>query len=148
MTYSELFRKRLLEAQGSQAMIAAYMNSKGYNVRIHPCALPDETSKQDGGDIEVILNLQLKVRNLHFTDKTNYPFKTVIIDEVYKIEQIRLPTLYGYLILNKNQTHGCFVCAKSFKNWRKTSKHDLKIQEVRQFYEIDVKHCDFIKIQN
>lgn len=148
MKSSELFRERLLEAQGSQAMIAAYMASKNYNVRIKPCLLPNNDKKlvDDGGDLELLLNLQIKVRNLDFTSRKDYPFDTVLIDEAYKIERLKLPQLYGYLILNKKKDHACFVCAKTNKQWRKVERYDSKYKDTRKFYTVNKNFCEFIKL--
>ena len=144
---AERFRQRLTDAYGIQFMVAAWLVTKGYDAKVVPIKLPVYGNNKDEGDVEITLNMQIKKRNLDFTDINDYPFGSVLIDEVQKVERNNKARTYGYLILNKNCSHACFITMKSYKKWKKVKKYDATLNKECLFYEVDKNEAEFLTLE-
>ena len=103
----------------------------------------------DEGDIMVQGRVEHKVRtNLHFTCRDDYPYQTVIVDEVYKEDCKSADRVLAYVIENKFRTHAAVVYGWTRDKWQVERKADPIQKRECDFYTIDkrwVRFCDLSK---
>ena len=93
---------------------ASRLRDKGWQIWLPPESVrPDATVRReygDTGDIMVQGRVEHKVRtNLHFTCRDDYPYDTVIVDEVYKEDSKADDPVLAYIIENASRTHAAVV---------------------------------------
>lgn len=93
----------------------------------------------DSGDIEIRQRVEVKHRSIGFTCAKDYPFPTIIVDEVHKVDRIPKGQLWGYVIVNEAGTHVCCLRANTQGRWTIQRKHDKKQGAERAFYVCPVK---------
>ena len=134
----------------SVLLIASWMASENCDVVIKPVvARPSFDSRNefaDGGDIEIRQRVEVKHRFLAFTNADDYPYETVIVDERYKIDRIPKARLYGYVIVNRDCSHACFVMPQTISHWQIEQMFDKKDRQYREFYVCPKELCSFAKI--
>lgn len=100
----------------------------------------------DSGDIMVQGRVEHKVRsNLHFTCKDDYPYQTVIVDEVYKEDAKAAEPVLAYVIENAKRTHAAIVYGWTRPKWQVETRNDSIQKRACDFYTIDkrwVRFCD------
>jgi hypothetical protein len=103
----------------------------------------------DEGDIMVQGRVEHKVRNnLHFTCKEDYPYPTVIVDEVYKEDAKASDPVFAYVIENASRTHAAVVYGWTRDKWQVETRRDTIQGRDCHFYVIDkrwVRFCDLTR---
>jgi len=86
-----------------------------------------------------------KVRlNLHFTCRDDYPYDTVIVDEVYKEDAKEDSHVLCYVIENAGRTHAAVVYGFTRKYWGVERRRDPIQGRDCDFYtvpKINVRFC-------
>lgn len=127
--------------------IATILEGRGHKVKIiseGPITTTeaDRFKNRDNGDLEVRLygdgdpvRMEVKHRKLNFRSRNDFPFETVIVDEVYKIDnaESKLP-LYGYLTINAAATTALFIPAWTKDKWVKGMRFDPDQRRECEFY--------------
>lgn len=106
----------------------------------------------DDGDLMLQVRVEHKVRrNLEFTSRQDYPYDTVIVDEVYNFEQKAKggPPL-AYVIENAGRTHAAVIYyAYTRPHWKVEARYDAKQKRHCEFYVVDkqwVRFCEVEKV--
>ena len=89
---------------------------------------PDKSERKqhsDDGDGALLIRVEYKKRDIHFTNRDDYPYKTVIVDEVYNYAQKTTPWLF-YVIENAAGTHVALVYWFTDKYWKIESYPDKR----------------------
>ena len=150
MKTDQEFISALNDSEKSVSKVASWLSKGGADVMIKPTVIrPNVESRKeylDNGDIEIRQRIEIKHRNLNFTNVSDYPFDTVIVDEVHKFDRIIKAQLWGYVILNKMQTHCCVIKLTTHSEWKKKSRYDKKDKQSCEYYFCPREHCVFYKI--
>lgn len=110
---------------------------------------PDSTVRHeysDSGDIMVQGRVEHKVRtNISFTCRDDYPYPTVIVDEVYKEDSKSGDPVLAYVIENSRRTHAAIVYGWTRDRWTVESRMDPIQGRMCDFYVVDkrlVRFCN------
>ena len=118
--------------------VASWMAMHDCDVVIKPTLEAPSTELRheyiDSGDIEIRQRVEVKHRSIGFTCAEDYPFPTIIVDEVHKVDRIPKGQLWGYVIVNEAGTHVCCLRADTKGRWTIQRKHDKKEGAERAFY--------------
>jgi len=143
------FVERFKESAQYVNQVAYWLDSRGLRARVIPCALRPSHDQwkdyADTGDIEVTLLVEVKHRQLEFTCHDDYPYATVVVDEVYKLDAKR-SQLYAYVILNRAATHAVVVPRHTWQQWQRMSRQDHIAGRVCEFYVVDKGLCNFVEL--
>jgi hypothetical protein len=127
---------------------ASRLRDKGWQIWLPPESVrPDSTVRReygDTGDIMVQGRVEHKVRtNLHFTCRDDYPYDTVIVDEVYKEDSKADDPVLAYIIENANRTHAAVVYGWKRHLWQIERRRDPIQGRECDFYTIHKDHVRF-----
>lgn len=129
--------------------VAQWLAQQGIDVRVIPIVVrPDSNQRMeygDNGDMDIILRVEVKKRDLDFTNARDYPFSTVIVDETYKVDRATRQ-FWAYYIVNRSETHVCMVPTRSRKHWVTATRFDKAEGATREFYECPLEHCQFFSL--
>lgn len=146
------FIDALNQSGGTVAMVASWMMLHGCDVMIRPTLIrPDFESRNkfaDSGDLEIRLRVEVKQRSIAFTSVEDYPYPTVFVDEVFKVDRIKKGALWGYIIINAAKTHACCVKSETRKHWKKIVRFDNKDGQERSFYVCEKRLCHFCRLMS
>ena len=91
------------------------MRSNNYKVREKSFEVrPDSSQRReymDSGDLALISNngeerVEVKQRpDIDFVDANSFPYSTILVDEVYKVDRDGLLPLKGYMIFDSDGSH-------------------------------------------
>jgi hypothetical protein len=143
------FLDDLQKSRGRVERFAAMCRAKGANVWVHPPVVrPDAESRRDfadDGDLMLQIRIEHKVRDVDFHDADDFPFETLIVDEVYKADRIKARP-FRYVIENRAGTRVAVVRSATKPEWTVLKKYDAAQGRECEFYEVDkrlVTFCDF-----
>ena len=141
------FLKRLSESTTGVMRVASYLAKRSYNVRITPMPIwPTKAERQanwqDGGDIEIVKRVEVKHRGISFTCSDDYPFETVFIDEVYKVDKA-LSQIEFWVVLNDLMTHVAIIRPSTRRHWVVEEKRDPFRDRICQWYSCPVHLVSF-----
>lgn len=146
------FLEAFEESQKYVEIVAEWLRGKGYDAQVKPSevrpSFDQRMQYQDSGDIEIRKRVEVKHRNIPFTSRYDFPYSTVFVDEVYKID--RVPSkkqLAAYIILNKDATHAAIVDPATSEMWVVEEKFDPTHGEVRPTFACPVSLVQFLKIE-
>lgn len=102
----------------------------------------------DAGDIMVQGRVEHKVRNnLRFTCRDDYPYATVIVDEVYKEDAKSNEPVFAYVIENADRTHAAIVYGWTRDKWQIETRRDPIQGRDCDFYTVEKKWVRFCDLQ-
>jgi hypothetical protein len=138
---SNSFLRDLSTSRVAVNEFARRMREKGLQVWLPPESVrPDASVRReyaDNGDLMVQGRVEHKVRtNLHFTCRDDYPYDTVIVDEVYKEDAKADSHVFCYVIENAARTHAAVVYGWTRKAWDVERRRD----------PIQGRDCDFYTV--
>jgi hypothetical protein len=133
------FLADLKRSEIARRYVAQRLAGQAFEVHLPPVEVrPDAAQRMDyydDGDIhikspewEAWRRVEVKQRNLRFTCEKDYPFQTLLIDEVYKVERKHELALHAYYIVNADCSHFCIIPAHS-KKWWKQETHWVAVQK-------------------
>lgn len=100
----------------------------------------------DNGDLWLCARVEHKIRELHFTGRDDYPYRTIIVDEQYKVDR-RTDAVLAYIIENKPGTCAAVVYGWQRDLWKLERIWDNRANRYGMFYTIDKAHVRFCKPQ-
>lgn len=111
---------RDLEASHAVSMrVAMYLQAVGHNVRLFVPTVRKTAEERwehtDSGDIEITKSIEVKQRGFDFHDAASYPYPTIYLGEVYKVDKI-WRDLYDFVLTNSSITHAACVDARTKKH--------------------------------
>lgn len=131
-------------------LVAYWFSVNGISSRILPNMLRPEVGRRfdfmDNGDIEIHLKVEVKHRSIDFTSRDDYPYPTILIDEVYKVDK-KSRDLYAYVILNERADTCIMIYKYTISKWRKVEKRDRTAGEARMFYEVPKEFGIFMRLE-
>jgi hypothetical protein len=138
---SNSFLRDLSTSRVAVNEFAQRMRGKGLQVWLPPESVrPDASVRRDyadDGDLMVQGRVEHKVRTtLDFTCRDDFPYDTVIVDEVYKEDAKSDSLLICYVFENANRTHAAVVYGWTRKAWLVERRPD----------SIQGRDCDFYTV--
>ena len=118
-------------------------NSK-INLMLKPQADFD-AKEPDEGDLTVVARVEHKVRYFDFTSRDDYPYQSVFIDEVYKVNNKQDKVLM-YILENKAGTHAAVVYGFTYPQWKIKDIYDHKRGRTCANFQVDKSLVRFCKI--
>jgi hypothetical protein len=132
------FIQALQESQTYVNAVASWMAMHDCDVVIKPTLIAPSTEVRheyiDSGDIEIRQRVEVKHISIGFTCAEDFPYPTIIVDEVHKVDRIPRGQLWGYVIVNEAGTHVCCLRADTKGRWTIQRRHDKKEGAERAFY--------------
>ncbi len=118
--------------------------------------LPPERTRPDSSvrgqyadDLDIMLQgrIEHKVRtNIAFTCRDDFPYDTVIVDEVYKENAKASHQLLAYVIENPARTHAAIVYGWTRAYWLIETRDDPKQRRACDFYTVPKRLVRFIDL--
>jgi hypothetical protein len=131
---------------------AQWLNSKGFTVAVPPvvavqCSYEERMKYVDGGDLFVQQRVEVKVRNIDFTCKEDFPYKKgMLVCAQHSFDNAK-PKPYAYIYLNKQMTHIALIMSSTSKQWIVKSVKDSRYRDfVQPTYECPLELVSFYKI--
>ena len=104
----------------------------------------DRKEFTDSADLYYLAPIEVKQRDIEFTDENDYPYPTVYIDTLKAYARKKTAT-YAYVIWNKQLTHAIWInVTATWEHWQKRRYHNEQRHHPVDIYEIPVKHVKFI----
>ena len=121
------------------AKTAEMLLSKGSAVVIPPTQITPSREQRndyvDEGDLLIQQRVEVKQRkDIAFTCRNDFPFHTIIIDEVHKFDRAWPKPIY-YVIWNKDLTHFAIAMCKHAEKWVKMYRVDSRQDKRCLYYE-------------
>lgn len=124
---------------------ARIANDCNINLMLKPQP-PWDSKEPDNGDMMIFARIEHKVRNIDFTSRDDFPYKSIIIDEVYKVNKKEDKVLM-YVLENKAGTHAAVVYGCTYLQWKIKDTYDHKRGRNCANFEIDKSLVRFCKIE-
>jgi hypothetical protein len=128
MKNDEEFLRDLAKSRSDVDHFAERLKARGVDVVVLSAETrPDASMRRqyaDRGDMTVTLRVEHKVRQLDFTNRTNFPYETVIVDEAYKVREKSHIPLGMYVLENRNRTHAAVVYGWTQGQWEIETIYD------------------------
>ncbi len=128
----------------------AWLTGRGLKAKAMPLVVrPDVSVKNDfldNGDIEITKRIEVKHRSINFTSADDYPYDTVIVDELYKVDRSDSGDLDKYMIVNNKCTHICIVDSCTKNSWTTETHYDAAQKRTCTFYVCPLNKCAFYSL--
>jgi len=128
---------------------ASIQKAAGVDIVINPATTrPDATVRSDhadDGDMELRVRVEHKVRNIDFTCAGDFPYKTLIVAEVYSIERQKAKP-FVYVIESKCGQYAAVVHSRSMHKWTKVRRWDAAQGRECEFYEAPLESVRFCEV--
>ena len=114
----------------------------GWQLWLPPEVLrPDASLRRlyaDDGDLMLQVRIEHKVRtNITWTCRADYPFQTVIVDEVYKVDKKSDMPVFMYVIEDQTAQYAAIVYGLTRRHWKTERMRDRIQNRDCDFYTID-----------
>ena len=152
MKDDQSFIRDLSKSREAVNDFAARARWRGVQVWLPPEVLrPDAASRRqyaDDGDLMIQGRIEHKVRtNLKWTCREDYPYPTVIVDEVYKEDAKSDRPVLMYVIEDKTRTHAAIVYGWTRGEWTVERMHDPIQRRECEFYTVPKHRVRFCKVE-
>ena len=145
MKGNEEFVRDFFNSFGSVFIVGSYMQRLGFNVTVPvPEVRPNESERMkfmDDGDLLVTMPVQIKHRSLNFTCQEDYPYKTIFIDEAYKVK----PDTFMYVVVSKDKKHAAIIGRETRRFWVTEKIYDKHQKRDCENLACPKEHSKFIK---
>ena len=149
MKSDDRFVSDLQQSRTRVERFAAMCRRAGADLWVYPSDVRPKASEReayaDGGDLMLQTRIEHKVRDIDFYDANDFPYDTMIVDEVYKVERIKARP-FRYVIENRDGTRLAVVRSVTKPKWTIKKRFDPQQGRECEFYEINkrfVAFCDF-----
>lgn len=137
MKTEEAFLSDLERSRASVSRFASLCRAAGVNIWTGPTVVrPSADARSeyaDNGDLLVLLRVEHKDRGLSFTCASDFPYDTVIVDEVYKIDRIPHRPFW-YVSESSDGSMAAVVSSRTMAHWEKMSLYDEAQERRCEFY--------------
>ena len=142
------FLNRLEQSRRDVEKFAAAVAPTGVTVLLPPAINRDCRENwadySDDGDAVVHFWIEHKKRSFSFTSREDYPYQTVIIDEVYKVNSKPHPCCM-YVIQDKTLQHAAIIYGWTRPFWKKERMFDKAVGRHVECYTVDKENVRFCK---
>jgi len=149
-----VFTKRFQNSRAAVFKVAEYIwREKGLGVTIPSMELAPNVTKSaeyvDKGDIichtasgnDFII--EVKGTKHSFTSVSDYPFKSVLINEVHKTHRVNA---FAYFIVNKDRTHAFVVKTDTMDQWTSRDVTDSERGDTEKAYFCTFNLGEFVEL--
>lgn len=147
MQSREKFLNDLGASRSAVNEFAALHKSRGVSVWMPPqSTTPNEAERWnhcDSGDLMVQMRVEHKVRTFQFTGREDFPFKTVIVDECYKVDEKQSDPVLAYIISNSDGSRVAVVYGWTRPHWSVDRRFDPKQNRECDFYTVPLERVRF-----
>lgn len=132
---------------------AALHAGRGVSIWLPPESIrPDEAERfeySDCGDLLVSLRVEHKVRGFDFTSRDDFPYSTVIVDEVYKEDRKAKDNPLGLFVIESAKgQHAAVVYGWTRPHWVVERRHDAAQDRECEFYAVDKNRVRFCRVED
>jgi hypothetical protein len=133
------FRGLMANAREVAFVVATELGKRGHRVRVVPNTVSpnveERWSHTDEGDLEITQRVEVKHwPKIDFKSRDEVPYTDIIVDEAYKIDKKHQTPFYAYIIVNASMTGGLLIPIWSKAFWFKSTRHDRREGQSREFY--------------
>ena len=147
MKSRERFLRDLGSSRSAVNEFAALQKSRGVSVWLPPqSTTPNDAERWnhcDSGDLMVQMRVEHKVRGFQFTSRKDFPFKTVIVDECYKVDAKQSDPVLAYIIENSDGSRVAVVYGYTRPHWSKERRFDPSQNRECDFYTVPLERVRF-----
>lgn len=152
MIDDESFLKLLDASRQSTWDVAAWLKSRGHNVRIVPSLVRPDSSVRfqfsDEGDIEITQRIEVKHKyKMDFNSIDEWPYDPVIIDEAYKFDKTPITTLHSFIILNMKKTGFLYIPESTHRHWFREARFDSRHGKELEFMMVAKEHVQYVSMK-
>jgi hypothetical protein len=145
------FVEHLDDSHAGVWTVANWLNSRGNTVIVPPTTVAksyeDRLNHVDGGDLFIQQRIEVKVRNLDFTSRDDFPYKDGMLVCAKHSYDNASPKPYAYIYLNKAMTHVALIMSTTSKHWTVKDVKDSRYVESNQLtYECPLEWVIFSKM--
>lgn len=137
MKPDEAFLSDLERSRASVSRFASLCRAAGVNIWTGPTVVrpsADERRKYaDNGDLLVLLRVEHKDRGLSFTCAADFPYDTVIVDEVYKVDSIPHRPFW-YVSESSDGLRAAVISSRTMAHWTTMRLYDEKQERDCDYY--------------
>jgi hypothetical protein len=145
------FIGHLRESKAAVWLVAQWLNSKGYSVKVNPIREAPEHAKWEGyaddGDIEISQRVEVKRLSSEFTSAHDWPHgRHFIVCAKHSFDRAA-PKPFAYVYLSKSGTSAAVVIGSTKGSWYAEKRRDQRYSDVYQtFYFCPLEHIKFISL--
>lgn len=151
------FHQGLRRSQMPALNVVNFLKKQGRDAYLRGSVLtPNEADRRDyydNGDIAMVVDgveydVECKCRNdLSFTCADDFPYDTVVFDEVHKVERRDLSKLWGYWVISNDWVHACFIPRSSEPYWVVENIYDKSEKKLIPCYALPKERGIYHNIQ-
>lgn len=147
------FKVAVQNSRREVLVVERHLRAKGYLTELAPQRIRDDFAERaaygDDADLFILtdkgrIGVEVKGRTLAFTSADDFPYPTLFVDRVSKVEK---STVQFYVSLNKSHTYMAVILASTKASWVKrdtfdhVKKHELTVyecpKELIRFYRVE-----------
>lgn len=136
-------------SQGAVLRVAEWLAGFGGEVVIPAPHLRKDAATRmlegDRGDILYTEAVEVKQRQIAFTGAADYPFPTVFVDEVYKVDR-RVARTRAWVVVNRDGTCLAVIPKATRREWVVVERPDAAQGRVCQWYACPVARVTFVAL--
>jgi hypothetical protein len=150
MEPDHVFLSRLGDSVRGSYAVANYLRKTypGLDVLINSIQVRPDVKVRDDyadrGDIELRWKAEVKKRNLKWTSAENYPYHTVMIDEVGNAHAALSRGVYAYYILSGDENSLAIIKGTTSPHWTVGEFKDEWHPEGYKAYLVEKEHCEWV----
>jgi hypothetical protein len=138
------------ESRRTVMQVGQWMADLGYDVHMPVAALRPAAETRahyaDDGDLVIQKVVEVKHRGIDFTSAADYPYPSVFVNERYKLTRERLAKVWGYVVVNRAETHVAVVLTTTYDKWLDIDAYDKNQDRMCTFAACPVGHVKFYPI--
>lgn len=158
MRHSDFVRE-LTESEWARRRVADWLRAGGHRVRAPSFRVAPRRSDWrdyvDDGDLWVQIDgirrwwrVEVKRRpGIDFTGPDDFPYPTLIVDEVRKVDRLPIANLFGYVITNASATRAAIVFGSTKPSWGVTTVEGRTSERPTRFYVVDPRSATWVVME-
>ena len=149
----ERFKTAVKTSRNEVRAVEAYFRGRGYKTELAPERIrqnfEDRAEYGDDADLFVTVGsgkrvgIEVKGRTLNFTSVADFPYPTLFVDRVAKVER---STVGYYISVNEGHTHMAVIVASTKDQWVKREQYDSVKKHKLFVYECPKHLVKFVQL--
>jgi hypothetical protein len=161
-----VFKENLRQAEAVERLLYTLLSPLNHELRPKKPVVDEGGAVigfQDDGDMTFVGRVECKQRRLKFTSAADFPFKTVLIDEVYKLRQphvtegmweqftwaeqlAHIKWFHSYWIVSSDMRYAAVIKPSTKCHWKMRTVTDSTEGRQCVNYECPVEHCQWVSL--
>jgi hypothetical protein len=141
------FEDELARSEQAVARVEAWLSGAGFKIDRPETLYPKfdgDKSGTDNGDLLLEMVFQVKFSHYGFTEANDFPYRMVLVDEVYKFDKLR-PRVLGYALVDDQMRAACLINAyQTFEKWDRYMWYSEEEQRECEFYRCPKDLCRWV----